>query len=58
MPKDITSGADRGYGVEIYIGHPDAEGGILLERSLSAIDLIAKLATNPSANQEKHKTEY
>ena len=41
LPEHIAARADGGHGIEIGVGHPDGEGGVLLEQGLPAVDLIA-----------------
>ena len=58
LPKDVAAGTDRGHRIEVSIGHPDGEGGILLEGGLTAADLFAQVTADAAADEEEHETEH
>jgi hypothetical protein len=57
LPENVAACTYGGYRIKIGIGHPDAEGGILLERGLATIDLIAQMTTYATPQEEEHKAE-
>ena len=58
LPEDVAAGSDRGHRIEVSIGHPDGEGGILLEGGLTAADLFAQVTADAAADEEEHETEH
>ena len=58
LPEHIAARADGGHGIEIGVGHPDGEGGVLLEQGLSAVDLIAQVTADAAAHEEEGEAEY
>ena len=57
LPQHVTACAHRCHGMEIGVGHPDGEGGILLEHGLATANLIAQMLANGTAHQEQGETE-
>ena len=58
LPEHVTTGSYRSYGVQIGVGHPDREGGVLLEETLSGIKFVAEVTADAAANQEEREAEY
>ena len=58
LPEDIAAGTDGRHRVQVGVGHPDGEGGVLLEGGLTGIDLIAQVTAHAATHEEEHETEH
>lgn len=61
LPKNVTARADGGQGIEIHIGNPNGESGVLLSERLSGIDHsteeMADVATYGKLDDAEHKPQ-
>ena len=44
--------------MKIHVSNPDGEGGVLLEQSLSAVDVFAQLMSDGATDGELDETEH
>ena len=58
LPEHITAGTDGGHGIEIGVGHPDGEGGVLLEEALSGIEFVAEVTADAAPDEEEREAEH
>ena len=52
LADGVYGGEDGGEGVEVFDGHPDAEGGVLLSEELSAGHLFTVAGADPFSEAE------
>ena len=57
LPKDIATGSDWRHRIEIGVGDPDGEGGVLLERGLTRVDLVAQMTAYAATDEEEYEAE-
>ena len=58
LTDGVYGGEDGGERVEVFDGHPDAEGGVLLSEELSAGHLLAVAGADPFAEAELQGAEH
>ena len=57
LENGIKGQINRGQGMQVMVGHPNAHGGVFLPHELPASDGIAILAPNPFAQTELDDAE-
>lgn len=61
LPKNVTARADGGQRIEIHVGNPNSESGVLLSKRLSSIDHgieeMANVAAHGKLDDAEHKPQ-
>ena len=57
LPENIAAWAYRRKRVQVGIGHPDGEGGVLLTERLSGLLCVVEVMADEAADGELHHAE-